>query len=253
MLKVRVMPCLLLQGESLVKTIKFNKRNYIGDAINTVRIFNEMEVDELIFLDINASKEGRGPNFSLLKDIASECFMPICYGGGLRRIEDLKEIFAIGVEKVSLNTYAFENPEFISKAADLFGSQSIIASIDVKKNLFGKYEAVVLSGTKKTKLHPVEYAQMMEKYGAGEILLTSVDRDGTWDGYDLELIKQVTDAVKIPVIVCGGASKTEDFKNAVDAGASALAAGSMFIFQAKGFGVLVNFPNRTELNKYIDA
>ncbi len=244
MLKVRVMPCLLLLNESLVKTIKFNKRTYIGDAINTVRIFNEMEVDELILLDITATIENRKPNFQLLKDIASECFMPVCYGGGVRDTDDIKHIFSIGIEKVSINSFAFESPDFIAKAADRFGSQSIIVSMDVKRNLFGKYEVVQQSGTKRTKYHPVDYAELMEKYGAGEILLNCVDKDGTWEGYDVELVKQVSSAVAIPVIVCGGAATTNDFKKAVMAGASAVAAGSMFVFQAKGMGVLVNFPDR---------
>jgi imidazole glycerol-phosphate synthase subunit HisF len=252
MLNIRVIPCLLLKGDSLVKTIKFKKFNYIGDAINTVRIYNQMEVDELIFLDIDASKFSRPPNFKLITDIANECFMPFTYGGGLRTITDISKIHKIGVEKVSLNTYALENPEFIKVASDVFGSQSVIVSIDIKRNMLGKYEIYYQGKQKIKKYDPIEFIHLAQDYGAGEILLNSVDRDGTWTGYDIDLIKRMTGDILIPLIALGGAGKISDFYNAVSKGnASAVAAGSMFVFQGRDLGVLVNYPSRTELENVL--
>ena len=206
MLKTRVIPCLLLKDESLVKTVKFGKYGYIGDTINTVRIFNELEVDELIFLDINATKQKKSPNIKILQEIADECFMPLAYGGGIRTIEDAKKIFSIGIEKIVINSYAMEKPEFINELAQYFGNQSIIGSIDVKKNIFGKYEVYTHSGSKKAKINPVEWAVKLEKLGAGELILTSIAREGTWKGYDTEITKEVSESVRIPVIANGGAS-----------------------------------------------
>ncbi len=248
MLQTRVIPCLLLRDESLVKTVKFDKAGYIGDPINTVRIFNELEVDELIFLDISATLEKRAPNFKILAEIANECFMPLGYGGGMRNFEDAKRIFQIGFEKIAVNSYAFENPDFINRLAEHFGNQAVIASIDVKKNFFGKYEVFSHSGKKNTKKNPVEWAQELESRGAGELLLTSIDREGTWTGFDVELIKNVTSAVKVPVIANGGAGNLAHLELVVkQAKASAVALGSMVVYQKKGLGVLVNFPERKEL------
>jgi imidazole glycerol-phosphate synthase subunit HisF len=253
MLNVRVIPCLLLKGESLVKTIKFNKLNYIGDAINTVRIFNQMEVDELIFLDINASKAGTPPNFRLLEDIANECFMPFTYGGGIRNVDDIKTIHKIGIEKVALNTYALENPDFIKVSSYLFGSQSVIVSIDVKRNLFGKHEIFYQGSQKIKKYEPLEFIKIAQELGAGEILINSVDRDGTWQGYDVEFIKKITKEISIPLIASGGAGRIEDFYKVVSEGrASAVAAGSMFVFQGQDLGVLVNYPSRNELENVLN-
>jgi cyclase len=223
-----------------VKTVKFNEPRYVGDPINAVKIFNEKEADELIFLDITATNERRKPSFELLSHIASEAFMPFSYGGGLRDIEDIKEILKIGIEKVIINTYACENPRFIKETSDKFGSQSIVVAIDVKKENSG-YKVFINSGKTCTKREPVEYAVEMEKMGAGEIFLNSIDRDGTMEGYDLDLIKNVSSAVNIPVIASGGAGKTEDFKNAVEAGASAVSAGSMFVFYGKNKAVLITY------------
>jgi imidazole glycerol-phosphate synthase subunit HisF len=248
MLKTRVMPCLLLRDGALVKTVKFDKFKYIGDPINAVRIYNEKEVDELVFLDISATPQKRRPDFKLVSEIAGECFMPLAYGGGVRAVDDLRELFKIGVEKVIINSYAADNPEFISQAADLFGSQSIIASIDVKKNIIGKYCTYAHAGKKKLDFNPVEYAAKMQECGAGEILLTSIDKDGTWEGYDIDLIKQVSAAVSIPVIACGGAGRVDDFLRAVqEGGAQACAAGSMFVFQGKDLGVLIKYPTKQDL------
>ena len=243
MLRTRVIPCLLLDGESLVKTVRFKKPQYIGDPINTVRIFNELEVDELIFLDITATREGRRPNFKILQEIADECFMPLAYGGGIRSLEDAHRILSIGLEKVAINSFACEDPGFVTALAKRFGSQSVIVSMDVKKNLFGKHEVRTRSGERGTGWHPVDWARKLEELGAGELLVTAVDREGTWSGFDLELIRAVSDAVEIPVIAHGGAGCVSDIAQAVnEGGASAVALGSMVVFQAKGMGVLVSFP-----------
>lgn len=250
MLQTRVIPCLLLKDDGLVKTIKFKNPAYIGDPINTVRIFNEKEVDELIFLDIQASVLNREPNFKLLTEIANECFMPLAYGGGLKKLDQVKRIFNIGLEKVAINTSACVNPNFITEIANLFGNQAVIASIDVKKNFFGKNEVVYKSGSQKQKLSPIEWAKEIENKGAGEILLTSIDRDGTWSGYDLELIKSITSVVNIPVIANGGAGSIKHLVEGKKiANASALALGSMVVYQKQGMGVLINYPERKILEK----
>lgn len=247
MIRTRAIPCLLLRNRGLVKTVRFKNPTYLGDPINIVRIFNDKEVDELIFLDITATVENREPPFKLISEIASECFMPLCYGGGVRSLEDIKEILSLGVEKVSINSYAVENPSFIRAAADLFGSQSIVVSIDVKKSFFGKYEVFTQSGQKATGLDPVRFAVEMEQMGAGELLLNSIDRDGTMQGYDIELIKRVAESVNIPLIACGGARTVNDLADAVKkGGASAVAAGSMFVFYGPHRAVLINFPTSRE-------
>lgn len=253
MLKTRVMPCLLYYNRGLYKTIKFKNPNYIGDPINAIKIYNEKEVDELILLDITASRDKREPDYKMINDIASECFMPLCYGGGINHLDQVKKIMEIGVEKISFNTAAVENPALITKAAKDFGNQAIIVSIDVKKNLWGKYDVVINRGTKSIGQNPVVFAQKMVSLGAGEILLTAVDREGTWDGYDIDLIKQVTDAVKIPVIVNGGAGNLIHLEDAEKIGhASGIALGSMVVYQKKGMGVLINFPSRESLEKILD-
>lgn len=253
MLQTRVIPCLQLINESLVKTVKFNKYGYIGDPINTVRIFNELEVDELAFVDIRASVEKRGPNFEVLHQIADECFMPLSYGGGITSVDIANKVFSAGFEKIILNTASFRTPELISAIAKIYGSQAVVVAIDVKKNMWGKYECYSLSATKNEKIAPVEWAKKVEELGAGEILLTSIDREGTWKGFDIELIKQITDATTIPVIAQGGAASIEDIAKAVKEGqASAVALGSMVMFQAKGLGVLVNFPDKENLEKAIN-
>ncbi len=247
------MPCLLLRGWGLVKTVKFKNPSYVGDPINTVKIYNEKEVDELIFLDINATAESKKPPFQIIEEIATECFMPFTYGGGVRTIEDMQTIFNLGVEKIAINTYAMEKPAFITQAAEKFGSQSIVVSIDAKKVLFGKYKVYCCGGKKATAYDPADFAIRMEKIGAGEILITSIDRDGTFDGYDIKLVKMVSEAVSIPVIACGGAGKVEDFGDAVkQGGASAVAAGSMVVYQSANRAVLINFPTKRELEEILD-
>ena len=232
----------------LVKTIKFKNPTYLGDPINAVKIFNDKEVDELLFLDITATIEHRRPPIEFITKIAEECFMPLGYGGGIRQTEDIKQILSLGVEKVSINSYAVENPAFINAAADLVGSQSIVVSIDVKKDLLGRYKVFTHRGRKNTGLDPIEFAVEMEKRGAGEIFLNSIDRDGSMQGYDLELIKKVSEAVRVPVVACGGAANINDLSQAVkQGGASAAAAGSLFVFQGRRRAVLISYPTPTEL------
>jgi cyclase len=243
-LRTRIIPALLLRNESLVKTVRFGKFTYVGDPANTVRIFNELEVDELLFLDITASRENRGLNLKVLADIANECFMPLGYGGGIRSLDQAKALFDIGFEKVAINTYATSQPGLISKIAKHYGSQAVIVSIDVKPGLLGRQTVRTQSGKHNTDRDPVAWAKEVEQMGAGEILLTAMDREGTWDGFDLELVRRVTDAVSIPVIAHGGAGSLEHIRQVVKQScASAVALGSMVVFQKKGMGVLVNFPD----------
>lgn len=224
----------------------------MGDPINAVRIFNEKEVDEVVLLDIEASVKGVKPNFDLISDIASECFMPFCYGGGIKNLDDIQRILHIGAEKVSINSLAIENPQFVTEASERFGSQSIVVSLDIKKNLFRKYEIYTKNGTFNTHLDPVQVAQNMEAAGAGELFINSIDRDGTMKGYDLELLHLITSKVNIPVIACGGAGKIDDFKQAVEVGGvSAVAAGSFFVFHGKHRAVLITFPTPGELAKVL--
>lgn len=242
MLKRNLIPVLLLLNGSLVKTRQFNHIDYIGDPINTVKIFNEFEVDELFILDIYATSKKR-IEFMLLREIASECFMPLAYGGGISSVEQAKQIFDLGYEKVVLNTAIHKNPEFVTKLAKIYGSQAIVASVEVKNSLFNKYRVVYNRGKSVYPVALLDWVKEVEKMGVGEILLTSVDRDGTWLGYDEELIAKVADAVNIPIICNGGASSTQDISSVKkNTSVSATAASSLVLYQKKGMGVLVNFP-----------
>lgn len=253
MLMHRVMPCLLIRNRALVKTVRFKDACYVGDPINTIRIFNEKEVDELILLDITATTENKRPNLELIADIAGECFMPLAYGGGVKSLEDFRSLFGLGVEKVAVNSAAFADPDLISRAAGAFGSQSVIGAIDVKKSLWGKFKVCHHGGRQEAGMGPVERAKRLEELGAGEILLTSVDRDGTFQGYDLELVRQVSQAVGIPVIACGGAGSLEHLGQAVkEAGASAVALGSMVVYQGPHRAVLINYPPPARLKAVVD-
>ena len=248
MLRPRVIPTLLLRDQSLVKTVRFGSFVYIGDPRNTVRIFNELEVDELVFLDITATPDGREPNLELLAQIADECFMPLAYGGGVRTFEQARAILGIGFEKVIVNSHAFEDPSFITRLAEHFGNQAIVVSIDVKRDARGGPTVRTRSGTSNTGLEPVAWAREMERRGAGEILLTAIDREGTWMGYDIDLVASVTSVVDIPLIANGGAGSVQHIGEVIRAGgASAAAVGSMVVFQKQGMGVLVNFPSPVQL------
>lgn len=252
MLKARVIPCLQLIDDSLVKTVKFDNHGYIGDPINTVRIFNELEVDELCFLDIRASVQNREPNIELLHQIADECFMPLSYGGGVRSFEVAQKILSIGFEKIVLNTCAYRTPNVVKKISEHFGTQAVIGSIDVKKSMWGKYQVYINDGTEKLSIDPVQWAQKLEELGAGELLVTSIDRDGTWSGYDIDIVKKISQSVKVPVIANGGAGNVKHIGDVIKNGhASAAALGSMVVYQKKGMGVLVNFPDKHLLEQEI--
>jgi cyclase len=246
--KTRVIPVLLLRGKGLVKTVKFKDPKYIGDPINSVRIFNEKEVDELVFLDITATPEGRGPDFELLADIAGEAFMPMAYGGGITSLEQVQRIFALGFEKVVIDTAAYGAPQLIRDAVAIFGSQSIVGCVDVRRTLLGRYELHSHAGKTRQSVGLLDHVAGLEKLGIGEIIVNAVDRDGTQSGYDLKLLQQVSSAVSVPVVACGGASGLDDFVAAVrQGGASAVAAGSLFVFVGPHRAVLINYPDRAEL------
>jgi cyclase len=252
MIRPRVIPALLLKGQGLVKTVKFKDPKYLGDPINIVRIFNDKEVDEIVLLDITATPENRGPQFEALKNIASEAFIPLAYGGGIRSMNDVHTLLAIGIEKLILNTSAVELPTLVREIADHAGSQAAVVSMDVKRNLLGRYEVFTRCGQKKTGLDPVKHAVEMEKMGAGEIIVNSIDRDGTMQGYDVDLVRKVADAVGIPVVACGGAGNLPHIAEVIKQGhASAAAAGSMFVFQGPLRGVLISYPEPKELKKII--
>lgn len=247
MRRTRVIPVLLLRDGGLVKTVRFREPVYVGDPINTVKIFNDKEVDELAFLDIAATPSGRPPDFDLVAQVASEAFMPLAYGGGVRSVDDIRRITACGVEKVIINSRAAEDPGFVRDAAERFGSSTIVVSVDVRRDVVGRLRVYSHGGRRSTVRAAVEYAGEMERMGAGELLLTSIDRDGTGSGFDLGLVGEVAGAVNIPVIACGGASGVADFAEAVRVGASAVAAGSMFVFQGRHRAILVSFPTEAEL------
>lgn len=255
MVITRVIPCLLLRRAALVKTIRFKQPSYVGDPLNTVRIFNEKEVDEIVFLDITATVESRPPPLELIAEISRECFMPFGYGGGIRSVEDVRQVLATGAEKAIINTAAWKNPNLIKEAAARFGSQSIVVSMDVKRSFFGKPQVFVAAARENTGEDPVTYARRMEELGAGEILLTSVDREGTFSGYDVELVRQITRTVGIPVVAHGGAGQLEHVRQVVREGeASAAAAGSLFVFQGAHRAVLINYPERQALDRlFLDA
>jgi cyclase len=254
MLTPRAIPCLLLRGNGFVKTVRFREPTYLGDPVNIVRLFNDKEVDELIVLDVTATPERRSPRLDFIAQLAGECFMPLCYGGGVSRIEDMQALYALGVEKVALTTSAVSEPRLVSAAAELFGSQSVVVGIDVKRNWRGRYQVMTHAGRRGTGLDPVAHAVHLQEQGAGEILLNSVDRDGTMEGYDLDLVRSVTRAVTIPVIACGGAGSVEHLAAAVfQGGAAAAAAGSLFVFQGRNRAVLVNYPEPAVLKRLFDG
>jgi cyclase len=251
-IRPRFIPALLLKGEGLVKTVKFKDPRYLGDPINIVRIFNDKEVDELIFLDITATNEKRRPPFELLGKITSECFMPLGYGGGIRDVEDVKTLLSLGIEKVIMNTSAVENPAFITEVANYAGSQAVVVSMDVKKGFLGRYEVFTHSGKKGSGLDPLQHALEMEERGAGELFLNSIERDGSMQGYDLDLVRRVATAVQVPVIACGGAGTIHHLVEAIQqGGASAAAAGSLFVFQGPLRGVLISYPSQEELRSVL--
>ena len=244
---IRLIPILLLKGKGLVKTSGFKNPVYVGDPINAVRIFNEKEVDELVLCDIDASVYQREPNYAWIRGIVSECFMPVAYGGGIRNIEQIRKIFDIGVEKVILNSAAFDF-KLISETAAIYGSQSIVGCIDARKSLFGRYNVYAKSGTVKYKISPQDYACQLVSAGVGEIIVQSIDKEGSMDGFDLDLTLSVASAVNVPVVASGGAGNMQHMADVLDKGkASSVAAGSFFLFKGKHRAVLINYPKQDEI------
>lgn len=247
MARTRVIPVLLIQNEGLVKGVQFKNHRYVGDPINAVKIFNEKEVDELCVLDISATVNNKKPDIRRIADIVSEAFMPISYGGGVTQLDEAKELLYSGVEKILLNTALHTHPNLITEIANSAGNQSAVASIDVKKNIWGKYKVYSRNATKDTGKDVLEFAKECENKGAGEILLNCIEKDGMCNGYDTELIKKVAQSVQVPVVAVGGAWQTGHMVEAKRAGASALAAGSMFVFHGKHKAVLISYLNNNEI------
>jgi len=249
MFRPRIIPVLLLKKQALVKSVRFGKHRYIGDPINAVKIFNDLRADELVFLDIEASSQGRLISLDFVRDVGEEAHMPFSVGGGIRSLEDINCVLAAGAEKVVINTYAGIDPSFVQKASEAFGSSTVVVCIDVKKRLFGRSQAWLRNGSTATGLTPLEFAQMMEDNGAGEIIIQSIEKDGTMNGYDLELTRSIATAVKIPVVALGGAGTKEHLEDAYrDGRADGLAAGSMFVYRDAKRGVLINYPDKGELS-----
>jgi len=253
MLQKRVIPCLLLHKGGLYKTEKFKNPTYIGDPINAIKIFNEKEVDELLFIDIDATLNNKEPNYKMIEDIASECFMPLCYGGGVKNIAQMQKIYALGVEKISLSSSAVLNPLLINEASSRFGNQSVIVTVDIKKDFWGKKKVFIHNGTKNTKLDPIEFILKIEKLGAGEIVINSVDNDGVMKGYDLELLKEIKSNTKVPIIALGGAGNLSHIQAAFEIShVDAVACGSMFVYHGPLKGVLINYPPYQTLTKLFE-
>jgi len=248
MFRPRVIPVLLLQGTALVKTRRFGAPVYLGDPINAVRIFNDLKADELVFLDIMASKNGRMVSLDFVRKVGEESNMPFSVGGGIRTVDDIRGVMGAGAEKVVLNTHAALNPSLVEAAANAFGSSTIVVCIDVKKDILGRWRTWILGGTKSTGHSPEEYARLMEQQGAGEIIVQSIARDGVMEGYDLNLIRRIADSISVPVIALGGAGSPEHLRQGyLEGHATGLAAGSLFVFQGPKRGVLINYPERSEL------
>ncbi len=241
-LQPRIIPVLLLHKGGLYKTKQFKNPSYVGDPINAVRIFNEKQVDELLILDIDCSKENKAPNYTLIEEIVSEAFMPVGYGGGVNSLAVAKQIFQLGVEKVIINSALESNPQLLAEIAAIYGAQAVVASIDYKKSFLGGTKCYFTNGTKKSGYTPQELAQIAQKAGAGEIILNAIDRESTYQGYDINLLQQIVSSVQIPVDVSGGASSKQDFDAAKQAGASGMAAGSMFVYQRPHNAVLISYP-----------
>jgi cyclase len=253
MFRPRVIPVLLLRNLGLVKSIKFKDYRYIGDPINAVKLFNDLRADELVFLDISASKEKRKISLDFVRKVGDESNMPFAVGGGIRTLGDIREILNSGAEKVIINTAAVENPDFIKQASQEFGSSTIVVCIDIKKKLLGNNVVWTYSGTKATSFDPVIYANLMSEFGAGELLIQCIDQDGMMGGYDIELISTISNSVTIPVIACSGAGSNQHLKSAVrQANVSAVAAGSLFVYHGPRRAVLINYPTHEELKHLFD-
>jgi len=251
MFRPRIIPVLLLNEGHLVKSRGFKDYRYIGDPINAVRIFNDFNADELVFLDVSATKNSRAISLEMVRSIGEEANMPFCVGGGIRELSQIRQIISSGAEKVIIGTYAVMNPEFIRQASDEFGTSTITVCIDVKKKLFGKRQVWTTNGTRPSGLDPLQFAQLMESKGAGELIIQSIENDGMMKGYDLELVKTISENVAIPTIAMGGAGSLNDLRKAYkEAFASGLAAGSLFVYYGEKKGVLINYPEREEIDSF---
>jgi imidazole glycerol-phosphate synthase subunit HisF len=247
MLRPRIIPCLLVKDKGLVKTVNFKNPKYVGDPINAVRIFNEKEVDELMVIDIDATSDNREPDYKMIENLAAECRMPLCYGGGVKTVEQAQRIFSLGVEKIAISSAAIENISLISQIAKVVGTQSVIVVIDVKKKLLGGYEVCTHNGKKKTGKDPVEFAKQVQKLGAGEIVVNSIDNDGVMKGFDFTIIDKIRQAVTIPMTVLGGAGCLEDISKVIEKyKIIGVSAGSLFVFKGVYKAVLINYPNKTD-------
>lgn len=253
MLYPRIIPCLLVKNKGLVKTVNFKNPKYIGDPINAVKIFNEKEVDELIVLDIDATLEKREPDYNMIGNLAVECRMPLCYGGGIKTIGQIQKIIQLGVEKVAISSAAIENPNLVAEVAECVGNQSVVVVIDVKKrSTDGNYEVWTHNGSKATGKCPSKLALQMEKLGAGEIVINSIDNDGLMKGYDLDLVEKVRESISVPLTVLGGAGSLNDIGGLINRhGLIGAAAGSLFVFKGVYKAVLINYPNRIEKDNLI--
>jgi len=251
-LQPRIIPVLLLKGKGLVKGRKFKRHKYIGDPINTIKLFNDMQADELIFLDINATTEKRIYLKEFIQSISDNCLMPFTIGGGIKTIDHVHDMLENGAEKVCFNSSIIENPSLITDSAKTFGSQSVVASIDFKKNWLGKYKVYINSGRKITNKDPIDFSKEVVDLGAGEILINSIDRDGMKDGYDNNLIAKVSNSVDVPVIASGGAGSIEDLSKGIKIGkATAVAAGTLFVYYGRRDAVLINYPSKKERQKLL--
>ena len=251
MLRSRITPCLLVHKKGLVKTVEFGNPKYVGDPINAVKIFNEKEVDELIVIDIDATVEGRGPDFNLIKNLAIECRMPFCYGGGITTVDQAKKIISLGVEKVAISSAALNNPQLLKEIGNAIGKQSLVVVLDVKKKgLFGNYELYTHNGKKSSKYKLKEYLTILNEIGIGEIVVNSIDEDGKMEGYDFKLCDLVRELTSMPMTIIGGAGNLDDIKNAISRYKTiGVAAGSLFVFKGKYKAVLINYPDRDTRNE----
>jgi cyclase len=250
MLRPRIIPSLLLHDKGLVKTVNFKSPKYVGDPINAVRIFNEKEVDELAFFDIDATALNKEPDYLLIEKLANQSRMPLCYGGGVKTIEQAQKILGLGIEKIALSSAVIENPKLVTQIADRLGSQSVIVVLDIKKKLLGGYEIYTHNGKKSTGINPINFAKELEALGAGEIIINSIDHDGVMEGYDLNLIDKIAETISVPLTVLGGAGSLSDIENVIEKhGVIGVAAGSLFVFKGPYKAVLINYPTQKEKNK----
>ena len=250
MLRPRIIPSLLLHDKGLVKTVNFKSPKYIGDPINAVRIFNEKEVDELAFFDIDATVLNKEPDYVLIEKLANQSRMPLCYGGGVKTVEQAQIIFGLGIEKIALSSAVIQNPQLVTQIASRVGSQSVIVVLDIKKKLLGGYEIYTHNGKKSTGINPIKFAKVLEQLGAGELIINSIDEDGVMKGYDMNLIDKIAETISIPMTVLGGAGSLADIEKVIDKhGVIGVAAGSLFVFKGPYKAVLINYPTQLEKNK----